>query len=244
MRLVHLKIYILIISIINEILKRAFFNSCLIKSKSNSSFLPFLFLYFKIGSFLWLTNSLRTQVLTLTEYHVWSNEKFESILDLIEDLIDRVESVDLDTLALAVIVLNDGHCLVSEGRKTLSQRLDIVIISATGLASLDNPLNHGLFIGIHKQHEGHLDWVAHDASPPIEVILIAGEPVDQESLLCPPVLLHALLQKLAGDLDWDNLSLYDALVYQSCGLWSWVTLKRRRVHLELVIEMINYLPPL
>ena len=57
---------------------------------------------------------------------------------------------------MLLVEVNDGHRLVSEGGESFAEGLDVVIISPAGLGPLLNALNHGIFVGVKEDTEGHV----------------------------------------------------------------------------------------
>jgi hypothetical protein len=145
-------------------------------------------------------------------------------LKLFKNLVNWPQSVNLAQLIQLAIEFNDGHGFVSEGSESLTKGLNIVVVSSTGLRSLLNALNHGIFVSVKENTEGDVNWIAQNALPTILVILIAGEAIDQEALLIPSMLLHASFQELASDINRDDLTLNDVLIDQSGSIWSGVSL--------------------
>jgi hypothetical protein len=79
-------------------------------------------------------------------------------------------------------------------------------------------LNHGIFICVKENTERDIDRGAKDLIPSIKVVLITRESINQEALFVPSMLFHTLLQQLACNLYWNDLSLNDALVDQSSSI--------------------------
>ncbi len=169
-------------------------------------------------TFLYITSSLQSK--SFPKSISLSEELLEDTLKLSKDLINRLEAINLAHFTLLVVKFDDRHRLVLKGSKALAKGLDIVIISTASLGALLNAVNHGVLISIKEDAEGHINRGAKDTVPAVEVVLIAREPVDQKALLVPSLLLHALLQQLACNLNWNNFALNDALVDQSSSFRS------------------------
>ena len=80
----------------------------------------------------------------------------EGLFQISKHFLYRSQSINLPALALLVIVVNNGHSLISEGCKSLLQRLDIVVIASTRLRSLENAADHGILVCVHEEYEGDI----------------------------------------------------------------------------------------
>lgn len=80
----------------------------------------------------------------------------EGLFKISEHFLYRSQSIDLPALALLVIVVNDGHGLISEGCEPFLQGLDIIVIASTRLRSLENAADHGVLVCVHEEYEGDI----------------------------------------------------------------------------------------
>lgn len=80
-------------------------------------------------------------------------------------------------------MLDDGHRVVDVGVEALLQTFQVVVGAAAALASLQAPLDALVLGALEEQHEQQLDLVGHLAVPALQVVLVAGEPIDQELIV-------------------------------------------------------------
>lgn len=97
-------------------------------------------------TFLYITSSLQSKY--FPKSISLSEELLEDTLKLSEDLINRLEAINLAHFALLVVKFDDRHRFVLKGSKALAKGLDIVIISAASLGALLDALNHSVLVSV------------------------------------------------------------------------------------------------
>jgi hypothetical protein len=123
-----------------------------------------------------------------------SDKSFEGLHNIRVDFVHASEGVHLLGLSECLVLLYDGHGLILESCKSLFQRFDVVVIPATRFAALQDPCNHGVFVSIQEEDEGHIHDVSHDSLPSLLVVQVSGEAVNKELFSVPSVFLHSLLE--------------------------------------------------
>ena len=104
--------------------------------------------------------------------------------------------------------IDDRHRRVDVGVEALLERLLVVVGAArTGGAPAEAPLHAGLLVAVKEEDKLLVDLVPHGLVPPLEVVLVPGEAVDEEVVLFR--LVHGGLQERAGDLHRDNGAVAD-----------------------------------
>jgi len=136
----------------------------------------------------------------------------ESLLDVSEDCFHLLQAVDLLDDALSVVSLDDWKLLGLVLGEALPERLHVVIGAARRGWPLLDPCNQSVLFDDKVQDTSDIDAFAHDLVPPIEVIFIAREAINQKFALCPPLSLHRLLDQPAGYRDRHNFAFLDDLI--------------------------------
>ena len=92
----------------------------------------------------------------------------------------------------------------------LFARLTGVVVRAAGsLAALQQAVEAGLVVDVVEEDALDVDAVAHDGLPPLEVVLVAGESVDEEA--GPAGLGHRLGEERNGDLNGHDAAVENVL---------------------------------
>ena len=130
-----------------------------------------------------------------------------------EHLVLRAGGVNLPHEVQLPEVVNDGHRRVDVGVEALLERLLVVVGAARpGGAPAQAALDARLLVAVEEEDEALLDLVAHGGVPALQVVLVAGEAVDEEVVLLR--LVHGGLEERARDLDGDDGAVADVALDQ------------------------------
>lgn len=111
-------------------------------------------------------------------------------------------SNDLPNLAFGLIHVDDGHTLLSEGNKALSDHIDIVIVPAGRFGPLQQARGHGILGTVQEKDELNVGLGRHLGLPHGNIALAPGEAINQElghRLVLGHNVLHGLLQQSDSD---------------------------------------------
>ncbi len=136
----------------------------------------------------------------------------EALLGLGKDLVGGGDGLDLDDLALLLVVVDDGHARLDKGAEALADALGVVVGAAAGLAALEQALLHDLFRAVKEEDElGGADRVLEL----VGLVELAREAVDEEAAL-PGALFrervrHGVLEQLDRHLHGHNQAVFDVV---------------------------------
>jgi len=140
----------------------------------------------------------------------------ESLLHIVEDGLNFLKTVDFFDNTLVLESLDDWELLSLVLSQTLSKCFHVVIGAARACTSFLYALDKGILFNDEVKDSCDIDLVTHNLIPARVVIVVAGEPIDQEFAFSPPMSVHGFLDEAAGDRDWHNFTLLDDLVNKLC----------------------------
>ena len=145
--------------------------------------------------------------------HALSSLLLKELPHFTEHLVLLAGGVDLPHQVQLPEVVDDGHRRVDVGVEALLERLLVVVGAARpGGAPAQAPLDARLLVAVEEEDEALLDLVAHGGVPALQVVLVAGEAVDEEVVLLR--LVHGGLEERARDLDGDDGAVADVALDQ------------------------------
>src|SRR5262249_40871597 len=101
-----------------------------------------------------------------------------------------------------------GQCAVP-----FANGLNVVIGTTGRFAATDETAFHLLLAALEEHAAEHVRPSAHHAPPPVQVVLVAREPVDEEEPFAAAArhdgVIHRVLQQVHGDLHRHDLALLD-----------------------------------
>jgi hypothetical protein len=101
--------------------------------------------------------------------------RLDLLLHVLVDLIGLLNSVDLDDTPLRLELVDNGHAGVDEGLEALLDRLDVVVGTTRGLATVQETLEHDLLGRVEEEGELGGDDGALES---VGLIELAGEACD------------------------------------------------------------------
>lgn len=107
----------------------------------------------------------------------------KQLLHIGKDQIRRALAVDLLDQVLRLVVVDDGQGVVDEGLEPLLQTLLVVVGPVAAQATPQAPLHAHLLLAAQHQHELQVHLRLHLLVPPVQVVLVPRESVDQEVVL-------------------------------------------------------------
>mmetsp|Transcript_31987 Transcript_31987/g.44629 ORF Transcript_31987/g.44629 Transcript_31987/m.44629 type:complete len:213 (+) Transcript_31987:159-797(+) len=114
---------------------------------------------------------------------------------------------DTANLVMLIKILHHRHRALSEGAQALPDRRLVIVASPAGGAALQDASRHLVFVCVIEQNTLHVHCAAHDTLPPLQVIIVAWEAVDQESGAAR--LHHGFLEQRNRDLNRHNFSFHN-----------------------------------
>ena len=110
-------------------------------------------------------------------------------------------------------MFDDGHGCLLVGHEPFLQTLLVIIRPSTArLSSLQTARRADLLAALEEQNALQVHLLPHLLVPASQVVLVPGEAVDEEIIFV--TLSHSSLQKTAGDLDRNNCTVGNMVLYQ------------------------------
>lgn len=80
-------------------------------------------------------------------------------MNVLIDFVNRLVATNTDDIRFGFEVFDNGHAGVFESLESLLDGLDVVVTSATGLTTFQQPLEHDVFGAVEEQDELAFDDV-------------------------------------------------------------------------------------
>ena len=146
---------------------------------------------------------------------------FEDLFDLHKHFFRFHLRIYVIIFANRTVVLDDILSLVLVGCEPFLDTVNIVITSATSLASFEESVCHDLLTAFEMEDERQVYFIVHLLLPFLEVLDVSGETVDQKSAVFETCFLHSVFKKANCDFTGDYFTFNDIFFDDLSELRSW-----------------------